>query len=71
MKAQSAVEYLRSLPPDEPVFVLRAQDVLAHETVEFWASQAEATGEVRSGKIAGARDCAAEMAAWPIKKLPD
>jgi len=70
MRAQQAIEYLKAMPADEPVFVLRAQDCLAADTVEFWAKLAEER-EVRSGKVAGARECAARMGEWPERKLPD
>jgi hypothetical protein len=70
VKASLAIEYLKAMPADEPVFVLRAQDVLAPRTVEFWAEGAEQAG-VRSGKVAGARECAVDMAAWPTRKQPD
>lgn len=32
------------IPADEPVFLIRAQDVAAAPTIRFWASQAEARG---------------------------
>jgi hypothetical protein len=32
------------IPQDEPVFLIRAQDITAAPTVRFWASQAEARG---------------------------
>ncbi len=70
MKARAAIEYLKQLPPEEPVFVLRAQDQLAARTVGVWATLAEQEG-VRSGKVAGARDCSEEMSRWPTQKLPD
>jgi len=37
MLAAEAVEYLAKLPPDEPVFVLRAQDVYAPAVMASWA----------------------------------
>lgn len=61
---------------DEPVFLLRAQDNLSDETVDFWATRAsllvpvvgaEATGH----KINDARATAEAMRFWPIRKNPD
>ena len=56
--------------PDEPIFVLRAQDALAADTVRFWASQANLRG-VDQAKVNEAHKCAAAMEKWPIHKLPD
>jgi hypothetical protein len=56
--------------PDEPIFVLRAQDALAARTVLFWAEEANKAG-ADSSKVAEARKCAAAMEKWPIHKLPD
>lgn len=61
---------LRLMPPDEPVFLLRAQDELAVETVEDWASRAADAG-VTKEKVRGALDDAERMNLWPVKKLPD
>lgn len=70
MKAQRAIAYLQSMPPDEPVFVLRAQDRLAADVVDTWCDHAEIAG-VRSGKVAEGRDCGRDMRAWPTTKTPD
>lgn len=70
MTPLAAIEHLRAMPPEEPVFVLRAQDRLASFIVDHWATLAEAEG-VRSGKVAGARECARDMKSWPTQKLPD
>lgn len=56
--------------PDEPLFVLRAQDVLASRVVEFWADEAEKI-HVNPKKIEEARDCARAMSEWPTSKTPD
>jgi len=58
------------IPPEEPVFVLRAQDELAVKAIEFWAEELEKQ-DGRSGKVAGARMVADEFRGWPIKKKPD
>lgn len=53
---------------DEPVFILRAQDVHAAYIVERWANLAEASAPK---KAAEARKVAAAMRQWPKRKLPD
>ncbi len=53
----------------EPVFLLRAQDELAAETVRCWAAYARAAG--RPEMAAEADRIAEAMAAWPARKLPD
>lgn len=63
---------------DEPVFILRAQDVLAGDVVRFWAdilemrhhSQGTKTAAVKA-KISEARGLARQMDEWPIHKLAD
>ena len=58
------------VPEDEPVFILRAQDVLAPIAVRYYADLVYAT----TGNIAVAgqiRNVASLMAAYPTKKLPD
>mgnify|MGYP001593998333 CR=1 FL=1 len=65
---------LQNVKDDEPIFVLRAQDFLAPDLVEFWAQRAEIHGSPH-GKIAEARAVAAEMRAWQQEhgggKVPD
>lgn len=52
---------------DEPLFVLRAQDMLAAATVRFWASLA-AGGDTDPKVIQEAFDCADQMDAWHFHK---
>lgn len=60
----------RYVPKEEPVFLLRGQDMLAPATVRFWADAAELHGA--SERIVSlARADATAMEAWPKKKLPD
>lgn len=54
---------------DEPLFVLRAQDVLAAPTVRFWAALA-AGGGTDPQVIQEAFDCADQMEAWNFHKWP-
>jgi hypothetical protein len=55
---------------DEPVFILRAQDLLSAPLVEKWAQFAEDLG-CPPGKVAEARSLATKMRMWPVKKAPD
>lgn len=70
MTAADCIEYLKKLPPDEPVFLLRAQDALAVEAVERWAIRARAAG-VNNHKVNGANAVAEEMLQWPTRRMPD
>jgi hypothetical protein len=58
------------IPDDEPVFLLRAQDINAASTVEYWASLS-----IRSGSdqdiISMAITQAELMRAWPLHKIAD
>jgi hypothetical protein len=60
--------------PDEPIFVLRAQDILAPEMVREWAYRAAVLGSPRE-KIVEARKLADRMEDWQIehgrRKVPD
>nr|WP_281719934.1 hypothetical protein [Nitrosomonas nitrosa] len=60
----------RFVHPDEPVFLIRGQDVVAGDAVRAWADLAEERGaDQRMLEIA--REQAAKMDAWPKKKIPD
>jgi hypothetical protein len=56
--------------PDEPVFVLRAQDTHAADLVEKWAIWAS-VADISQPKVREARDIAEQMRRWPIHKNPD
>jgi len=60
----------KDIPDDEPVFLLRAQDALASETVEKWALMARAMG-VNPKKTKSAFDDAEEMLHWHTRRMPD
>lgn len=49
---------------DEPLFVLRANDPIAAETVMFWVRRAGEGTDHSPEKRAAARKIAAEMGAW-------
>ena len=58
------------VPRDEPVFILRAQDVLAPIAVRYYADLVYATTD-NFAVASEIRHVAALMAAYPTKKLPD
>jgi hypothetical protein len=58
------------VPFDEPVFLIRGQDVVGGEAVRAWADLAEKAG-ASADIIKAARDHAARMDAWQPKKVPD
>jgi hypothetical protein len=70
MKIVNAIAYLRNLPPDEPVFILRGQDLLAPSTITHWCGLHHLHGG-DPAKRSGAALAASELLAWPKKKLPD
>lgn len=51
------------VPADEPVFLIRAQDMNAAATVEFWASRAEGYG-AKPDIVAAARAQAQAIRNW-------
>ncbi len=55
---------------EEPIFVLRGQDVLAPMAVEAWAEWA-AKLQVKPEKILEAYQCAQAMREWNPRKVPD
>lgn len=56
--------------PDEPLFVLRAQDLLAPVLVRAWAFMASQFG-VNSNKVEDAKSVAKQMIGWRNRRLPD
>lgn len=61
---------LAKLPPDEPYFVLRAQDNLAADLVELWTLRAKAAN-CNHDKVREAFEVCEEMRRWSIRKDPD
>lgn len=58
------------IPEDEPVFVLRAQDILAPIAVRFYAELVQgATDDFR--KATEIKSFASLMTGWKKRKLPD
>lgn len=60
----------RLIPDDEPVFLVRGQDVNGGGTVRFWANMALGSG-ADPEIVRVAREHADKMDAWPKKKVPD
>lgn len=64
---------------NEPVFILRGQDMLAPAVVRMWADMLDAVAKASSTKNRSkqhrkahdARLLAARMEAWPTRKMPD
>lgn len=61
---------VRTIPANEPVFLIRAQDIAGAATVRAWAELATAYGASRE-IVRAARDIADAMDQWPKKKVPD
>jgi len=70
--ALDAIERLRGYDPQEPVFILRAQDMLAPDVIARWIDQA-VLQSVPKSKIEGAVMCLRAFFEWPNwkKKFPD
>ena len=60
----------KKIPNKEPVFLIRAQDIVSADVVRFWAQKnAELGGSAELTKAA--IEHAAKMDRWPKKKLAD
>jgi hypothetical protein len=71
-KAQ-VLSMLDKIADDEPMFLLRAQDMLAPEIVREWAYRAQCEGSPIE-KCDEARSCANAQEQWQIahrRKVPD
>lgn len=60
----------RLIPLDEPVFLIRGQDVVGGDTVRAWADLAEKSG-ADPAILNIAKEHAAKMDNWPKKKTAD
>lgn len=58
-----------NIPPNEPVFLMRAQDKLAVETVLHYAKLRAQNGDHKGEALC--KEAANAMRAWPVKKMPD
>ena len=66
---------LAPTPLDEPIFILRAQDILAPRVVVRWAHLADQAGSPQA-KVQAALELAKQMADWQANnqhrvKVPD
>lgn len=59
-----------TIPANEPVFLLRAKDKVAHLAVRAWAHQHQLNGGA-DNVFARAMEHAQRMEAWPVKKSAD
>lgn len=62
---------LNKAAEDEPVFVLRAQDLTAPEVIREWVARASAYGMISKEKSDDALAVAALMEMWPHRRFPD
>jgi hypothetical protein len=66
---------LNKAADNEPLFVLRAQDMLAPQFVNAWANSLEQYCVQKNkpvpAKVADAYEIANQMRAWPNRKYPD
>lgn len=62
--------YLENIPEDEPVLVIRAQDVCGAAAARRYADLLAAV-HASPAMIDKVRAHADAMEAWPVKKLPD
>lgn len=67
---EGAAYLIHECPADEPVFILRGQDILAPGAVFAWAHSAERHG-VGLKKLAGAWEAAGKMLVWHKRRIPD
>lgn len=70
MATKDTCSTLAKVGTNEPIFVLRAQDVFAPDLVWWWA-QLAALGGASQEKIKEAYACADAMRKWPTRKRPD
>ena len=76
MSPAEGIKYLQGLPTDEPVFVLRAKDILAPGCVQSWAAICLLATNSESTRHKGAKamTLADEMRDWQRRnssKIPD
>lgn len=73
MATRATCRTLQKVGEDEPIFVLRAKDILAPSVINFWCDLAQEAG-VPEEKIDEAQRCEDAMRAWVNRhgaKVPD
>ncbi len=58
-----------SIPEDEPIFLLRAQDIFAGFIVRMYSELRRSAGDEKAAEQC--EGLARVMEAWPVKKKPD
>lgn len=75
MTRDEGIEYLKTVPEKEPVFVLRAQDAFAPSTIQVWATLCSSErNEATRAKGDRAAGLVKKMQKWQEKharKIPD
>ena len=65
---ESSNSCLNKAAPDEPVFVLRGQDLTAPYTIRDWIDR---NPQLPAEKQAEAEACIEQMMQWRLRKMPD
>ena len=60
---------VEGIPEDEPIFVLRAQDVFAVATIRFYQELRDSSGDI--GGVHDLDHTVGEFMSWKPKKIPD
>lgn len=68
MATKSTCKTLQKVADNEPIFVLRAQDVTAPDTIKFWLRQ---NPQITDDKWNEAATCAVAMRMWQNKRKAD
>lgn len=71
MSTKHTSSCLKNATDDEPIFVLRAQDRTAPDTIREWVRLNKHNPEMPREKLATALDLAREMEKWPARRLAD
>lgn len=74
LEANPHVQEVMKIPADEPIFVMRSQDIYATESVDYWLNAAQKTVSIK--KFGSAARRYKEMLEWqnvePTRaKIPD
>lgn len=69
LELRSPTSCLNKASNEEPVFVLRAKDSMAPQTVRLWASMSHGIHE--EDKVDEAFKCAAHMEEWRKQNVPE
>lgn len=70
LELSNAKSCLNKAAPDEPLFILRAKDPLAPQTILLWATMAT-SGQHEPAKIEEAQKIAAQMESYRRERYPE